>query len=92
MDWTTDQDLFQALSKAWEEDFPNIKNYYIFPIWPGTCGTSVVWKERHRQPHFSRGANLTRKSEPMKVIQHKKSLMTLMTNLWIVGLLTLCVT
>jgi len=45
MDWTTYQDMFQALSKAWEEDFPNIKYYYIFQIWPGACGTAVEGSE-----------------------------------------------
>ncbi|MEA3368546.1 MAG: sialate O-acetylesterase, partial [Planctomycetota bacterium] len=35
--WETYRKDFVALSAAWKEDYPNIKNYYIFQIWPRSC-------------------------------------------------------
>lgn len=32
------QQYFVDLSAAWKEDYPNIRNYYVFQIWPGACG------------------------------------------------------
>jgi len=32
------QQNFVNLSAAWKQDFPNIKNYYIYQIWPSACG------------------------------------------------------
>ena len=32
------QQYFVDMSAAWKQDFPNIKNYYVFQIWPGACG------------------------------------------------------
>jgi hypothetical protein len=26
------------MSAAWKQDFPNLRNYYIFQIWPAACG------------------------------------------------------
>ena len=26
------------LSGAWKQNFPNIKNYYIYQVWPAACG------------------------------------------------------
>lgn len=38
MNWETYQAYFLDLSAAWKEDFPNIRNYYLFQIWPAACG------------------------------------------------------
>jgi len=35
--WETYQQFFIDLSAAWKRDFPNIKNYYVFQIWPNAC-------------------------------------------------------
>jgi autotransporter-associated beta strand protein len=32
------QQYFVDISAAWKQDFPNIRNYYIFQIWPNACG------------------------------------------------------
>jgi hypothetical protein len=32
------QQNFVNLSAAWKQDFPNIRNYYIYQIWPAACG------------------------------------------------------
>lgn len=32
------QQYFVDISAAWKGDFPNIRNYYVFQIWPGACG------------------------------------------------------
>ena len=32
------QQLFVDMSAAWKQDFPNIRKYYIFQIWPPACG------------------------------------------------------
>ena len=29
---------FVNLSGAWKQNFPNIKNYYIYQVWPAACG------------------------------------------------------
>ena len=26
------------ISAAWKQDFPNLRNYYLFQIWPAACG------------------------------------------------------
>ena len=33
------QDYFVAMSGAWKENYPNIKFYYIYQIWPAACGS-----------------------------------------------------
>ena len=35
--WEAYQQFFIDLSAAWKQDFPNIKNYYVFQIWPNAC-------------------------------------------------------
>jgi hypothetical protein len=35
--WESYQDYFTELSGAWKEDFPNVRNYYLFQIWPNAC-------------------------------------------------------
>ena len=42
-DWKSYQDYFVALAAAWEQDFPNLRHYSVFQIWPNACsmaGTS----------------------------------------------------
>ncbi|HLK59903.1 MAG TPA: DUF2341 domain-containing protein [Chthonomonadaceae bacterium] len=36
--WETYQQLFVEMSAGWKQDFPNVKHYYIFQIWPNSCG------------------------------------------------------
>ncbi len=35
--WETYQPLFVEMSAAWKQDFPNLKKYYIYQIWPDSC-------------------------------------------------------
>jgi len=35
--WATYQQLFVEMSNAWKQDFPNLRHYYIFQIWPSAC-------------------------------------------------------
>ena len=35
--WETYQHHFMELAAAWKQDFPNIRHYYIFQIWPQAC-------------------------------------------------------
>jgi hypothetical protein len=35
--WQTYQRYFIDMSAAWKQDFPNIKRYYIYQIWPNSC-------------------------------------------------------
>ena len=35
--WETYQQYFVEMSAAWKEDFPNLRHYYIFQIWPNSC-------------------------------------------------------
>jgi autotransporter-associated beta strand protein len=32
------QQYFLDISAAWKQDFPNLRNYYFFQIWPAACG------------------------------------------------------
>ena len=32
------QQSFVDMASAWKQDFPNIRNYYIYQIWPAACG------------------------------------------------------
>jgi hypothetical protein len=32
------QQYFVDISAAWKQDFPNLRNYYVFQIWPAACG------------------------------------------------------
>src|SRR6185295_17874689 len=36
--WETYQRYFVEMSAAWKQDFPNVKQYYVFQIWPNSCG------------------------------------------------------
>jgi hypothetical protein len=35
--WKTYQQYFVDMSAAWKTDFPNVRRYYIFQIWPNSC-------------------------------------------------------
>ena len=35
--WETYQPLFVEMSAAWKQDFPNVRHYYVFQIWPNSC-------------------------------------------------------
>jgi len=36
--WETYQRLFVEMSAGWKQDFPNVGRYYVFQIWPNSCG------------------------------------------------------
>ena len=35
------QQYFVDISAAWKQDFPNLRYYYFFQIWPGACGDTT---------------------------------------------------
>lgn len=35
--WETYQPLFTEMAAGWKRDFPNVRNYYVFQIWPNSC-------------------------------------------------------
>ena len=35
--WQTYQQYFVDMSAAWKQDFPNVRRYYLFQIWPNAC-------------------------------------------------------
>jgi hypothetical protein len=39
--WETYKQYFFDMSAAWKEDYPNIRHYYIFQIWPRACSMGV---------------------------------------------------
>jgi hypothetical protein len=34
------QQYFVDISAAWKQDFPNLRNYYLYQIWPAACGSN----------------------------------------------------
>ena len=36
--WESYHEYFKEMAAAWKTDFPNVKNYYVFQIWPNSCG------------------------------------------------------
>ena len=36
--WETYQPLFVEMAAGWRQDFPNVQHYYVFQIWPSSCG------------------------------------------------------
>ncbi len=36
--WQFYQNYFIEMSADWKQDMPNIKHYYLFQIWPNSCG------------------------------------------------------
>jgi len=39
--WETYRQYFIDLAAAWKQDYPNIKHYYVFQIWPKACAMGV---------------------------------------------------
>jgi hypothetical protein len=35
--WKSYQQYFVDMAAAWKEDFPNVRHYYIYQIWPSGC-------------------------------------------------------
>lgn len=35
--WESYHRLFVEMADAWKQDFPNVKHYYVFQIWPNAC-------------------------------------------------------
>ena len=35
--WQTYQAYFMDMAAGWKQDFPNVRNYYAFQIWPNSC-------------------------------------------------------
>lgn len=35
--WETYQQYFVDMAAAWKKDFPNVRRYYVFQIWPNSC-------------------------------------------------------
>ena len=35
--WETYQRLFVQMAGGWKRDFPNVRHYYVFQIWPNAC-------------------------------------------------------
>ncbi len=35
--WETYQPFFIEMAAAWKQDFPNVRKYYVFQIWPNSC-------------------------------------------------------
>ena len=57
--WETYQPLFVEMSAAWKQDFPNVRHYYVFQIWPNSCsmggsdGSGDRLREKQRTlPHL----------------------------------------
>ena len=52
--WESYQQLFVEMSAGWKEDFPNVRNYYVFQIWPNSCsmggreGSGDMLREKQR--------------------------------------------
>lgn len=36
--WETYQQLFVDMAAGWKVDFPNVRHFYVFQIWPNSCG------------------------------------------------------
>ena len=39
--WETYRQFFIDLAAAWKQDFPNVRHYYVFQIWPKSCSMGV---------------------------------------------------
>jgi hypothetical protein len=50
--WETYQRYFVKMSADWKRDFPNLRHYYIFQIWPNACsmgrGNGDMLREKQR--------------------------------------------
>lgn len=39
--WETYRNYFTDMAGAWKQDYPNIRHYYLFQIWPKSCSMGV---------------------------------------------------
>ncbi len=39
--WETYRQFFIDLAAAWKTDFPNVRHYYVFQIWPKSCSMGI---------------------------------------------------
>ena len=39
--WETYQQYFVAMSAGWKQDYPNVRHYYVFQIWPKSCAMGI---------------------------------------------------
>ena len=39
--WETYREYFFDMSAAWKQDYPNIRHYYTFQIWPKSCSMGI---------------------------------------------------
>src|SRR6185295_9746324 len=52
--WETYHRYFMDMSAGWKQDFPNVKHYYVFQIWPNACsmggknGSGDLLREKQR--------------------------------------------
>ncbi len=52
--WEAYQQYFMEMAAAWKQDFPNLRNYYVFQIWPNSCsmgggqGSGDMLREKQR--------------------------------------------
>ena len=52
--WETYQQFFIEMSAAWKQDFPNVRHYYVYQIWPNSCsmggrnGSGDMLREKQR--------------------------------------------
>ncbi|MEI6235013.1 MAG: DUF2341 domain-containing protein [Planctomycetota bacterium] len=52
--WQSYHSLFVEMSAGWKQDFPNVKQYYVFQIWPNSCsmgggfGSGDMLREKQR--------------------------------------------
>lgn len=59
--WETYQRYFVEMAAAWKQDFPNVRQYYVFQIWPNACamggkdgsGDRLREQQRTLSPLFS---------------------------------------
>ncbi len=39
--WETYRQYFIDMAGAWKQDYPNLRNYYVFQIWPKSCAMGI---------------------------------------------------
>ncbi len=39
--WETYRDYFVEMAAGWKRDYPNVRHYYMFQIWPKSCGMGI---------------------------------------------------
>ena len=47
--WESYQQYFVDMSAGWKQDFPNLKHYYIYQIWPNSCSMGNGHGDRLRE-------------------------------------------